>query len=189
LQKLVRNTPTPAAASYTYISDSGNAVLARWTSMIVRLSLVILVLQFANIAVSDEQDMVARGEYIVMIGGCNDCHTAGYLATERNIDKDVWLTGDNFGWRGPWGTTYGANLRKFMQPLTEEQWVALAKVMTARPPMPWFALNKMKGDDLRAVYRFVRSLGPSDNVVPAYVPPGEEPNTPYALFPSSDGET
>lgn len=50
--------------------------------------------------------------------------------------------------------------------------------------MPWFTLNEMEEDDLKALYHFVRYLGPAGEPAPAYVPPGQEPNPPYALFPS-----
>jgi len=56
--------------------------------------------------------------------------------------------------------------------------------LRARPPMPWFDVNEMKAEDLRALYQYIRSLGPGGGPAPAYVPPGKEPDTPYALFPS-----
>ena len=54
---------------------------------------------------------VERGRYLLRTSGCNDCHTPGYPLFEGKTPEDLWLTGDTFGWRGPWGTTYGANLR------------------------------------------------------------------------------
>jgi mono/diheme cytochrome c family protein len=131
---------------------------------------------------------VERGRYIVKIGGCNDCHTAGYLASEGQVPESDWLRGDTFGWRGPWGTTYGPNLRLLFSTLTEEQWVAMAKSLRSRPPMPWFALNQIADDDLRALYAFIRYLGPAGSPAPAYVPPDQEPPPPYALFPSPPPE-
>jgi hypothetical protein len=50
--------------------------------------------------------------------------------------------------------------------------------------MPWFTLNEMKDADLRAIYQYVRHLGPGGKEAPAYVPPDQEPAPPYALFPS-----
>lgn len=126
---------------------------------------------------------IERGKYLVVIGGCNDCHTAGYLATEGQTPEDLWLTGDTFGWRGPWGTTYGSNLRTVVQGLSEDQWVVLAMNLKARPPMPWFALNQYKEEDLRAMYQYIRQLGPGGGPAPAYVPPDQEPDPPYAVFP------
>jgi len=48
--------------------------------------------------------------------------------------------------------------------------------------MPWFNLKEMSGQDLRAVYAFVRSLGPAGSVAPAYVAPGGKVTTPYVVF-------
>lgn len=137
-----------------------------------------------GVADTAEAQIVERGRYLVTITGCNDCHTPGYLASSGMTPEDLWLTGDSFGWRGPWGTTYGSNLRIVLQALTEDQWVTLAKTLTARPPMPWFSLNKMKEEDLRAIYQFIRQLGPVGEPAPAYVPADKEPAPPYATFPA-----
>ncbi len=125
-----------------------------------------------------------HGRYIVTIGGCNDCHTPGYAMTGGKVDEKQWLTGDSLGWRGPWGTTYPVNLRLYMQKLTEKEWVEKARHLTARPPMPFWALNEMKDSDLRAIYRFVRALGPAGQPAPDYVAPGQEPKGPYVTFPA-----
>jgi mono/diheme cytochrome c family protein len=126
---------------------------------------------------------VERGRYLSVTSGCNDCHTPGYLLNEGKIPMKSWLTGDRFGWRGPWGTTYATNLRLLMDGLSEDEWVDMAKTMKRRPPMPWFNVNIMKEEDLRAIYQFVRYLGPGGEPAPAFVPPGQEPKGPHALFP------
>lgn len=128
--------------------------------------------------------VVARGQYLSRIGGCNDCHTSGYLLNGGAIPQDKWLLGDHFGWRGPWGTTHASNLRIFMSTLTEDAWVGVARSLKTRPPMPWFTINEMEEADLRAIYQFVRSLGPVGEPAPAFVPPDKEPAPPYATFPS-----
>ena len=125
-----------------------------------------------------------RGKYLVMIAGCNDCHTPGYLMAHGKVPEADWLTGDSFGWRGPWGTTYPVNLRTYMQTMTEEEWLKRASTLEARPPMPWYVLRQMTKDDLRAIYRYTRSLGAGGKPAPAFVPPDKEPPPPYALFPS-----
>jgi mono/diheme cytochrome c family protein len=128
--------------------------------------------------------MIDRGRYLVQVAGCNDCHTAGYLMSNGKIPESQWLKGDRFGWRGPWGTTYAPNLRLFMKGKTEDEWVKAARTLKRRPPMPWYTVNHMHEKDLRAIYRFIVSLGDPGNPAPAYLPPGQEPATPYALFPS-----
>lgn len=129
-------------------------------------------------------DLVERGRYLIKVSGCNDCHTAGYTVSNGNVPVEEWLKGDIFGWSGPWGTTYGPNLRLFMKDMTEEEWIKAAKTLRRRPPMPWFNLNAMKEDDLRAIYHFTKSLGVPGGPAPAYVPVGQNPKPPFAVFPS-----
>lgn len=127
---------------------------------------------------------VKRGRYVVMIGGCNDCHTAGFAPSGGKVPESQWLEGDTLGWRGPWGTTYPVNLRLYMQDLSEGDWVKKAKTLSARPPMPWWSLHTMSESDLKALYRYVRHLGPAGNPAPAYVPPDQTPPPPYVQFPA-----
>ena len=129
-------------------------------------------------------EMIAHGRYLVKVAGCNDCHTPGYMLSDGNVPEERWLLGDTFGWHGPWGTTYGSNLRLFLQGFSEDEWVEEAKVLQRQPPMPWFNLNTMKDEDLRAIYRFVRSLGDPGAPAPAALPPGQQPNGPFASFPA-----
>ena len=126
---------------------------------------------------------VERGRYLSKTAGCNDCHTAGYAESAGKVPEQQWLTGDKLGWSGGWGTTYPANLRLSMARMTEKQWVDYAHNTQMRPPMPWFALRDMSADDLRAIYRFVRHLGPAGEPAPAYVPPGQPVKGPVVRFP------
>ena len=128
--------------------------------------------------------MVEQGRYLAQIAGCNDCHTPGYLMSGGTTPESLWLTGDNFGWRGPWGTTYAANLRLYVQGMSEQQWVDDARTLKRRPPMPWFNLNAMREQDLRALYQFIRSLGAPGEPAPAFIPADREPPMPYATFPA-----
>jgi hypothetical protein len=48
---------------------------------------------------------VERGRYLVKIAGCNDCHTRSYAVQGGQVPEPLWLTGDELGWRGAWGTT------------------------------------------------------------------------------------
>jgi mono/diheme cytochrome c family protein len=138
-------------------------------------------------AVAGEQDdpAVERGRYLARIAGCNDCHTAGYPQAGGLVPESEWLKGDVLGWRGPWGTTYAGNLRLFADGINEDQWVHLARHVRFRPPMPWFILRDMSDEDVVAIYRFLRHLGPAGEPAPAWVPPDREPDGPYVQFPVS----
>jgi mono/diheme cytochrome c family protein len=124
---------------------------------------------------------VARGRYIITVSGCNDCHTPGGMEKGPAVPVKDWLTGVPIGYQGPWGTTYGSNLRLVINSMSEAQWLKHAR-QPRLPPMPWFNLREMTDADLKAVYAFVRSLGPAGVAAPAYVAPGGKVNTPYVVF-------
>ena len=125
---------------------------------------------------------MAQGRYLVMMSGCNDCHTRGYLQSEGKVAEPDWLTGESVGWYGPWGTTYSINLRLFMQYLSEDAWIKFSRAARSRPAMPWWELHEMKEQDLRAILLFVKNLGPKGAIAPAYLPPGQKPKPPYFEF-------
>jgi mono/diheme cytochrome c family protein len=122
-----------------------------------------------------------RGRYLVQVGGCNDCHTSGYLESAGVVPESRWLTGGRVGFKGPWGITYAPNLRLLMQEMTEDEWMQRA-VMPARPPMPWFNLKAMTESDRRAIYHYIRRLGPAGTPAPSYVAPGGTAETAYVDF-------
>jgi hypothetical protein len=122
---------------------------------------------------------VQAGKYVVMIGGCNDCHTAGFMERGLDVPESDWLTGVPIGWRGPWGTTYASNLRLSVTLLDEDMWVKVMRQRNARPPMAWTSLHAMAEDDLHAVYKYLKSLGAKGEMMPLAVPPNEEPKTPF----------
>ena len=150
----------------------------------MRLLVFAVVLAAAPVHAQKSDDaQVKRGRYLVQIGGCNDCHTPGYPEKGGKVPEAQWLTGDALGWHGPWGTTYATNLRLSLQDLSEDQWVKKAKTLTARPPMPWFNVRAMTTGDLRAMYRYIRHLGPAGKPAPASLPPDKTPPQPYVAFP------
>lgn len=128
------------------------------------------------------KDDLPRGEYLVRIMGCNDCHTPQYGMKEGKVDHAQWLIGNPVGFKGPWGTSYPTNLRQTVFRLSEEQWIAYVEGLQTRPPMPYYDFKKTTKEDLREIYKFIRSLGESKNVVPEALPPGKKPKTPYIDF-------
>ncbi|WP_211345373.1 hypothetical protein [Marilutibacter aestuarii] len=126
-----------------------------------------------------DEALLARGEYLVRMSGCNDCHTAGYAERQGEVDPAEWLTGSPLGYNGPWGTTYASNLRMRVDGMDEAAWLAYTANLRTRPIMPDFLLRTMAEDDRRAIYRFVKSLGPAGGPAPAYLPPGQQPPPPY----------
>jgi mono/diheme cytochrome c family protein len=135
-----------------------------------------------NATAAAPADDIARGAYVAMTSGCNDCHTPGYAESGGQVPRERWLTGSPLGWQGPWGTTYPANLRLKLQSMDEQAWMDYSASLHTRPPMPDFAIRAMSEADRRALYRFVRSLGPAGQPAPAYLPPGTEAPLPYVKW-------
>ena len=133
------------------------------------------------IPVSTSTASVERGRYLIAISGCNDCHTPGYAETGGQTPESNWLLGAPVGFRGPWGVSYPANLRLTVQGMSETQWLAFARVQRL-PPMPWFNLRDMNDEDLRSLYRYIRTLGPKGARAPSALAPGREVTTPFILF-------
>ena len=108
----------------------------------------------------------------------------GYVVSGGKVDEAAWLTGDGLGWRGPWGTTYAANLRLGVKNMTADQFMMLAR-SPLRPPMPWFNLRDMEDSDVTAIYAYLKHLGPAGEPAPAYVPPDKSPAGPFVKFPAN----
>ena len=127
------------------------------------------------------QPSAERGKYLVQIGGCNDCHTPGFMQNDQ-IPEAQWLTGVPMGWKGPWGTTYSTNLRLFVKDFDEQTFIDVLRKRDTRPPMPWSALHAMTDSDLRSLYRYLVALGPAGEKTPEALAPGVEPKTPYLVM-------
>src|ERR1700730_1683360 len=99
---------------------------ARWEQIILAVSaaMMALLLPWVGYAADGAGKPTSptgldRGRYLVKVSGCNDCHTAGYTAKDGQVPEREWLKGDTLCWRGPWGTTDAANVRLYMQHVTE----------------------------------------------------------------------
>ena len=126
-------------------------------------------------------DALARGRYLVSVSGCNDCHTPGYMQSAGTTAERDWLVGGDVGFQGAWGTTYATNLRLLAAQLDEAQWLPRTP-SPMRPPLPWVSLAKMTVEDRRAIWRFIRALGPAGTPAPSFVLPGQAPLTPVIVF-------
>ena len=127
---------------------------------------------------------IERGRYLVQLSGCNDCHTEGFMDKGGSVPEGEWLTGSRRGWHNEQGTTYATNLRLLISRLDEDRWVEMARTMRTKAPMAWYRLREINETDLRAIYRFVRWLGPAGQPAPPALPVGVKPPEPYIFFPA-----
>jgi mono/diheme cytochrome c family protein len=129
---------------------------------------------------------VEAGRYLVKVSGCNDCHTPGYvegiMMTGQAMPESDWLKGGDVGFSGPWGVSYPSNLRLSLQNMSEDQFIELSRAGEGRPPMPWPSLQAMSDRDLKAIYGYIKSLGPAGVAAPAALSPGVAPDRPHIRF-------
>ena len=150
------------------------------------------------------------GHYLVIVGGCNDCHSPKKLTPQGPVvDSERLLSGhpatvplpslhvdaltpghwmlmgpDLTAYAGPWGISYAANLTPdsstgigvwtedvFVKAIRTGKHLGVDNGRSILPPMPWEEIAQWKDNDLRAVYRYLRSLPPIRNQVPAPVSP------------------
>ena len=92
---------------------------------------------------------------------------------------------DLTGSAGPWGMSFAGNLtphetgignwteEQFKRALTQGRSKGQENGRMLLPPMPWFNYVNMKDEDVRAVYTYLKSINPVENVVPAPVGPDQ----------------
>ena len=114
----------------------------------------------------------------------------------KQVPGDKWTTHVNdhlTAWSGAWGVSFAANLTPDQNTgigiWTEDMFVEaikngkhMAKGRQIRPPMPWMYYGQLPDNDLKAMFAFMRSLGPKGEMMPAALSPGVEPDRPYVRF-------
>lgn len=124
-------------------------------------------------------DAVKRGGYLVVVAGCDDCHTPGTFYGAP--DHSRRLSGSELGWKGPWGTSYPRNLtpdRETGLGSWSEHDIVKALRTGMRPdgrvllpPMPWPNYAQMSDADAYAIAAFLKSLPPIAHTPPSISPP------------------
>jgi len=123
------------------------------------------------------------GAYLLIIGNCHDCHTPNWVESKGKVGKDSLMTGRALGFLGPWGTNYSKNLRAVAAKQSEDHWVEVMKTADegdGNLPMPWHNTALMSDEDLRATYKYVKSLGAATvERIPRNAKPGAAPTSAY----------
>lgn len=100
-----------------------------------------------------------------------------------NASQWISFSMDLTAFVGPWGISYAANLtpdetgignwsyEQFETAIRKGKSKGLDHNRSLLPPMPWPMYKHMSDEDLRAVFAFLKSLPPVNNVVPAPVSP------------------
>ncbi|MCO6480555.1 MAG: diheme cytochrome c-553 [Phaeodactylibacter sp.] len=161
-------------------------------------------------AAPSPEELAKRGEYLVTIMGCHDCHSpkrmgpqgpeiipelmlSGYPAGQPVPEVEAGiverglavLTPDLTAAIGPWGVSFAANItshetgignwteEQFRKALTEGKSKGLDGTRPLLPPMPWFNYVNIQDEDLKAIFAYLKSTNPVENVAPNPIPPGQ----------------
>ncbi len=102
--------------------------------------------------------------------------------------KGLAVTQDLTAWVGPWGISYAANLTpdatgiggwqesNFITALREGKYKGMPAGRSLMPPMPWEFFKEMSDDEIKAIFAYLKSIKPINNLVPQYQPPVSEGN-------------
>ena len=149
----------------------------------------IVIAATAALATARADPQIDRGKYLVMLGGCNDCHTPGYFVGKPDMTR--YLGGSDVGLDIP---GVGAFAAPNITPDKETgigNWTA-AEIVTAlqtgvrpdgrilAPIMPWRAFARLTKDDAAAIVAFLQSLPPVKNAVLGPFGPGQKAS--FLLF-------
>lgn len=129
------------------------------------------------------ESLLERGHYLVVVGGCDDCHTPGVFLGKPDPAK--YLGGSDVGFEIPGlGVFAGRNITPDNETgigsWTDEQ-IALALTTGRRPDgrqlapiMPYPALAHMTKEDIAAIIAYLRSIPAVKNLVAGPFKPGEK---------------
>ncbi len=147
------------------------------------LALAATITASTAVAADGDAAQIERGEYLVSVNGCNDCHTPGYFFGQPDMSR--YLGGSDVGFEIPGlGVFVGPNLtpdeETGLGSWTIEQIVAALQTgqrpdgRELAPIMPWHAFANYTEEDVTAIAQFLKSLEPVDNKVPGPFKPGEK---------------
>ena len=97
--------------------------------------------------------------------------------------KGLAMTTDETAWVGPWGISYADNLTpdatgvgswskdQFFTAIRDGKWKGLKNSRDLLPPMPWQDFRNMTDNELSAIFAYLKSIKPIQNVVPPAAPP------------------
>jgi mono/diheme cytochrome c family protein len=99
---------------------------------------------------------IDAGRYLVVISGCNHCHTPGWEQTDGVVPQAKWLTGAHAP--GPQGAP-SPNLRTIV---ASESLAAFSATLHRKQvlgvQMPFVNTRQFSDADIRSIYDFIHSL-------------------------------
>ena len=107
----------------------------------------------------DFSNVMERGKYMTEVGGCIGCHTSW----ETPLKPGLFAGGMEFP--EPNGTAYSANLTPDESGLTYDEntfinVIRTGKSGTLHSAMPWIVIKNYTDEDLRAIYKYLKTQKP-----------------------------
>ncbi|HMP91333.1 MAG TPA: c-type cytochrome [Phnomibacter sp.] len=116
---------------------------------------------------------------------------SGYPADRPIVKMDSKLIKEGFGMfypdltagAGPWGMSFAGNLTpdgsgignwteaQFKKALTEGKYKGLDGGRALLPPMPWPNYKELTNEEVHAIFSYLKSIKPVNNVVPSPITP------------------
>jgi hypothetical protein len=105
------------------------------------------------------------------------------VPSAQAIRQGLVFNHQNTAFAGPWGISYAANLtpdstgigswtfEQFDRAMRAGKAKGLEGNRTLLPPMPWPNYRNMDPDDMRAMFEYLKSIKPVNNVTPEPQPP------------------
>lgn len=116
---------------------------------------------------------------------------SGHPANEKLVPYDkkvltsyILFTINSTASVGPWGTSFAANLtpdqtgignwteEQFLVAMKKGKWKGQENGRDLLPPMPWQGYSLMPDEDIKAIFAYLKSIKPVNNVVPMAIAPG-----------------
>ena len=127
------------------------------------------------VASSDPSDRIKYGQYLVTIGGCEDCHTP----QERGQMVAGFEYGGGALMRGPWGQVSSANITPDPSGISyydealfiEVMRTGYVKARKLNSIMPFGAFKHLTDDDLKAMFAYLQTVKPVKHRVDNSEPP------------------
>lgn len=105
------------------------------------------------------------------------------MKVDTNSIKTGWsMFGTDFtSTVGQWGMSFAANItsdatgignwteQQFFKAIREGKYKGLDNSRPLLPPMPWFVYRNFSDEDIRAIYHYLKTTKPVENVVPAAI--------------------
>jgi mono/diheme cytochrome c family protein len=105
---------------------------------------------------------VKKGDYLVTLGGCRDCHTPQRQG-QRMMELDL---AGGFSLIGPWGEVASANITQAPSGIpyydeglfVEVMRTGFVKARQLKQIMPWWYYRGLSDDDLKSMFAYLRTV-------------------------------